>query len=338
VTPVRTKVLFIGGEGRSGSTVLERLLAASPGTCAIGEGNYLLARGIGNRELCGCGVPAPECELWSEVGRQLVGGWDTPEGKDLVAFFTKVTHRSNLPVIVAGRGPLVRRAREVLAELYPLIAELTGSSVVIDSSKHPSWAYLLDGTESVDLRVVHLVRHPSGVVQSWSRPVVRPQAVGGTGDQVMPAHSPVEVAIRWDIFNGLFHRMARRSVPTVLIRYEDYVDNLDDTLRACLGLAGLGYDTRPTAMSNGHGIAGNPARFADDDQKIVVDNRWITEMGKAKHAMVSAMTWRPRAAYGYRYSRSMPVRPILRHAEGHMVESAKRPAESFSSAEAVEGP
>ena len=37
----RTKVLFIGGEGRSGSTVLERLLSANPESCAIGEGKYL---------------------------------------------------------------------------------------------------------------------------------------------------------------------------------------------------------------------------------------------------------------------------------------------------------
>ena len=34
--------------------------------------------------------------------------------------------------------------------LYPLIAEVSGASVIIDSSKHPAWAYLLAGTETVD--------------------------------------------------------------------------------------------------------------------------------------------------------------------------------------------
>ncbi len=315
----RTKVLFIGGEGRSGSTVLERLLAVRSGTCAIGEAKYLFERGIGNRELCGCGASVPECELWSVVGKELCGGWDSPRGRELVEFFTAVDRRTNLPKIVRGRGEMVRRARGVLAELYPLVAELSGSSVVIDSSKHPGWAYLLAGTETVDLRVVHLVRHPSGVVQSWSRPIARPQVGSGTGEEVMPAHAPAEVAFRWDLFNRLFHRLARKGVPTVLVRYEDYVGGVEQTLRACFGLVGLDYEPGPLTMGGGHGIAGNPARFADGAVKISVDERWVSELGKGRHALTSAMTWRLRRAYGYRYSRSAPIRPMLRHADGRFV-------------------
>jgi len=324
VTPAspRTKVLYIGGEGRSGSTVLERLLATDPQTCAVGEVKYLFERGAGSGELCGCGRPVPECELWSAVGDRLVGGWDSPEGRDLVAFFTRFDSPRRIPAAVSGRGADVRRARAVAAELYPLIAELSGSSVIIDSSKHPAWAYVLAGTDTVDLRVVHLVRHPSGVVQSWSRAVARPQADAGTGDRLMPAHSPLEVAVRWDVFNRLLHRLARRSVPTVLVRYEDYVDDLDGTLRACLGLFGLPYAATPTGMGTGHGIAGNPSRFAQEDQAITRDDRWITELGTATHRMVSAITWRTRSAYGYRSRRSAPVDPMLRHARGHVVEAA----------------
>jgi hypothetical protein len=317
----RTKVLFIGGEGRSGSTVLERLLATNPDTFAVGEGRYLLERGIGNRELCGCGEPAPDCEFWSEVGTQLLGGWDSPDGRELVQFFTMVNHRSKLPVILSGHGAMVKRAREFLSELYPLIAKLSGSQVIIDSSKHPSWAYLLASTESVDLRVAHLVRHPSAVVQSWSRPVVRPQAGSGEGERMMPAHSPLEVVIRWNLFNRLFHRLAHRSVPTVLVRYEDYPEDVEETLRACIGMVGLRYAPRPITMKSGHGIAGNPSRFADDGEKIVVDERWVTEMSSIKHAVVCAMTRRVRGAYGYRFNRGEPVRPMLRHVHGPLAPS-----------------
>lgn len=318
----RTKVLFIGGEGRSGSTVLERLLAANTGTFAVGEGRYLLERGVGNRELCGCGEPVPDCEFWSEVGRQLVGGWESAEGREMVEFFTMVNDRKKLPATVLGKGAMVRRARVVLAKLYPLIADVAGSSVVIDSSKHPSWAYLLAETDTVDLRVVHLVRHPSGVVQSWSRPVVRPQAIGGTGEQVMPAHSAVEVAIRWSVFNSLFHRLARKPIPTVLVRYEDYVEDVEETLRACMGVAGLGYEEQPIAMRRGHGIAGNPSRFAAEGEEIAVDDRWVTEIGSAKHVMVSAITYWDRGAYGYRFDRRRPLQPILRHSHHDLRTSA----------------
>lgn len=314
----RTKVLYIGGEGRSGSTVLERILATDPQTCAVGEAKYLFERGIGSGELCGCGQPVPECELWSVVGDRLVGGWDSAEGQELVRFFTALDSPRKLPAAVVGRGSQVRRARAVLSELYPLIAEVSGCDVIIDSSKHPAWAYLLAGTDAVDLRVIHLVRHPSGVVQSWSRAVERPQANNGAGDQMMPAHSPVEVAVRWSIFNRLFHRLGRRSVPTVLVRYEDYVDDLEGTLRACFGLFGLPYSSTPDEMATGHGIAGNPARFARGDAKITQDDRWVTELGNRTHRMVSALTWRTRSVYGYRASRTTPVVPMVRHAPGRI--------------------
>jgi hypothetical protein len=318
----RTKVLFIGGEGRSGSTVLERILASDPQTCAVGEAKYLFKRGIGSGELCGCGRPVPECEFWSVVGDRLVGGWDSAEGKELVRFFTALDSPRKLPATVMGRGSQVRRARAVLSELYPLIAEVSGCQVVIDSSKHPAWAYLLAGTDTVDLRVVHLVRHPSGVVQSWSRAVERPQAKQGFGDLLMPAHAPIQVAVRWDVFNRLYHRLGRRSVPTVLVRYEDYVDDLEGTLRACFGLFGRPYASTPDSMATGHGIAGNPARFARGDEKITQDDRWVTELGGGTHRIVSALTWRTRSAYGYRASRTAPVVPMVRHASGRLVTAA----------------
>jgi len=308
--PERPRVLLIGGEGRSGSTVLERLLAAHSDTCAVGELKNLFERGVAGNELCGCGKLVVECDLWSEVGRRLVGGWDTSAGRQLVEFFTRVNHRSYLPAIVVGRGPTIARARSVLSELYRSITDVCGSPVVIDSSKHPSWAYLVAGIPSIDLRIVQLVRHPSGVAYSWSKPVVRPQAASGQGDLLMPAHRPTEVAVRWDVFNALLRHLGRRPLPTMLLRYEDYVADLDGGLDACLELAGLTYVSRPDAMHTGHGIAGNPSRFADDDQKIVGDNRWVTEYSPWKHALVSAITSPFRPTYGYRYSRSNPVGPL----------------------------
>jgi hypothetical protein len=309
-TTTRTTVLFIGGEGRSGSTVLERLIASNQGMCAVGELKNLFERGVGNRELCGCGEPVLTCELWSEVGRRLAGGWETPEGRELVDFFHRVNRRRDLPTVLAGRGTVVARARSILATLYPMIAEITGAEVIVDSSKHPGWAYLLAGTDGIDLRVVHLVRHPSGVVQSWSKPVVRPQAGEGRSDRFMPAHSPLEVSVRWDAFNVLFDRLAARSFPTLLVRYEDYVQDVDGALRACVGLTDLEYSGRPTVMSSGHGIAGNPSRFAADEVAIAGDERWVSQMSEAKHAVVSALTWPVRRRYRYFHSRTAPVGPL----------------------------
>lgn len=307
-SPVR--VLYIGGEGRSGSTVLERLLAATPGACGVGELKFLFSRGIGDGELCGCGQPVVACELWSKVGDQLVGGWDTPGGRDLVTFFRDINRPARLPEVLVGHSGRVRRARQVLADLYPLVAELTGTDVIVDSSKHPGWAYLLWGVDTVDLRVIHLVRHPSAVACSWSRPTLRPQAAAGDGDRYMPAQPAWEVALRWDIFNVLFHELGRRGVPTVRLRYEDYVEDLDGTVARCLALASLTPAARPGPLPVGHGIAGNPSRFAPEGVAITRDERWLEDISSADHRLVSTLTWPLRLAYGYRADRSRYLAPF----------------------------
>ena len=40
------RVVYLGGLGRSGTTLLERLLAARPGVCAAGETVHLWQRGL----------------------------------------------------------------------------------------------------------------------------------------------------------------------------------------------------------------------------------------------------------------------------------------------------
>ena len=56
------KVLYIGGFGRSGSTLVERILGQLPGFCSAGEIVFLWQRGLIDGQLCGCGVPVPECD------------------------------------------------------------------------------------------------------------------------------------------------------------------------------------------------------------------------------------------------------------------------------------
>ena len=62
-------VLYIAGWGRSGSTLLERLLAEVDGVTLLGEVVHLWERGVREDELCACGTAFSGCPFWSEVGR-----------------------------------------------------------------------------------------------------------------------------------------------------------------------------------------------------------------------------------------------------------------------------
>src|SRR5450755_566845 len=71
----RPRVVYLGGLGRSGTTLLERLLGELPGVCSVGEVVHLWQRGIAEAERCGCGEPLPGCPFWRKVGEIAFGGW-----------------------------------------------------------------------------------------------------------------------------------------------------------------------------------------------------------------------------------------------------------------------
>jgi hypothetical protein len=65
-----TKLVYIGGYGHSGSTLLEYLLTASPDVIACGEVASVVREGL-KKKKCTCGRPAKECPVW---GAHLTSG------------------------------------------------------------------------------------------------------------------------------------------------------------------------------------------------------------------------------------------------------------------------
>ena len=68
-------VLFIAGFGRSGSTLLDRLLGSTPGVHSGGELAAIWTHGLVDDRLCSCGAPFSGCPFWRAVGRFLRLPW-----------------------------------------------------------------------------------------------------------------------------------------------------------------------------------------------------------------------------------------------------------------------
>ena len=66
----RKKILYIGGWGRSGSTIISNVLGSLEGYVSIGEARYLWDRGIIQDRICGCGENFSKCLFWRDVLRE----------------------------------------------------------------------------------------------------------------------------------------------------------------------------------------------------------------------------------------------------------------------------
>ena len=97
-------MLVIVGTGRSGSTLLGRLLGALPGAVHVGEVRFLWQRGLIEARLCGCGVPVPECPFWRTVLAEAYGA-RRPDPAAVHARLTSVTRLRRVPSwLIGSRG------------------------------------------------------------------------------------------------------------------------------------------------------------------------------------------------------------------------------------------
>ncbi len=306
---VRIKVLFIGGLGRSGSTLIERLLNELPSLTAVGETVHLWERGVRDRERCGCGESFDRCPHWVDVGRFAFDGWHNVDLDDVIDLRWRIDRTRRLPAIerVARTGS---PSPEQQRYLWYLRRVLHGSShrtdpptVLLDSSKHVSTAALLSLDPSIDLRLLHLVRDPRGVAHSWTKQVARPEAT----DEQMPIYPPRRTAIRWVTDNLGFEALAQR-VPSIRLRYEDFVADPGRALSAIAELVDLTPSSRELGFLDGrtatlttpmHSVAGNPLRFGGDVVTLRLDDAWRHRLSRRDRSVVTAITGPLLLRYGY---------------------------------------
>jgi hypothetical protein len=302
VTDADPTVLFIGGAGRSGSTLLECMLGEVPGVVAAGEVTHLWDRGLMEDQLCGCGRPFSECLFWRDVmDRAFADGLpDTPEG------LMRLKRRA-LSVL---RGPFSAGARRryagLLVSLYRAIADVAGARVVVDSSKYPPEAYLLRGAvraQGLGVRFVHLVRDPNAVVYSWQRTRVRPEIHDRRAH--MPRYPWWQTTAAWVTYNALFDLLGRLQPGAVLrVQYDELMADAAGAVRRITAHAGLEAPRldfirdHEVALGANHTVSGNPSRFRTGPVELRPDTEWREQAPRWQVRAVEALTVPQRLAYG----------------------------------------
>jgi hypothetical protein len=319
-------VLYIGGMGRSGSTLLQAMLGQLPGYVAAGEVRYLWERGLVDDVLCSCGRRFSACPFWLAVGERAFNGWDTVDANDVLALQTRVDRHRYLPGIV---GPVrthrfdgdLRRYGSMLARLVSAIAAEAGARVVVDSTKDPPHAFLLRSALGRNLRIVHLVRDSRGVAYSWTRTVRRPEVQDH--EAYMETVAPATMALKWIDYNALFHALRLLGCSTAFLRYEDMVDAPIEALQKVARLTGIPLPDAQLPGADGrielrpeHTLSGNPLRFGTGFLTIQADERWRHEMPARDRRTVLALTAPLLAAYGYVPRGRHSARAGRRHPEG----------------------
>lgn len=203
---------------------------------AAGEVHNLFLPPFFHRD-CACGEQLQDCAVWGEVLTRLEKEADMPldEFVGRVAALHERTGRTrHLPKIKRGTRD-ARQLAELVGALYAAIAGTTNASVIIDSSKGPAGARLLN-LMPYDYDVVHIYRDPVATIQS--------NAVWGGRSAPPRISGPRLIATSASI--AMVNRRLRHDGRLTEVALEEFLS-----------------EHRGAPLPESHQCEGNPSRFGD---------------------------------------------------------------------------
>jgi hypothetical protein len=304
----RLRVVYIAGVGRSGSTVLDSVLGNHPQIQSVGELSRLANDAWIHDFYCSCGRRSKECPFWVQVYE----AWCASNGKVSVEQYvetqTLVERFRRLPVLVRENwknSETFQLYSEQTLLILKAIQKVSGSSIIVDSSKGVERAYVLSLIPDIDLRVIQLVRDPRGVVWSHKKAFKKDLEKGLPRDiESQPAW---RAALYWCRMNMEADWLRQRLGPekALLVRYEDFMTNTLPVLQNIGDFIGVDLTDIESVINEGdelyfdHTIAGNRVRMKGK-LELKFDQEWRQHLSPADRRITELFSGWLMARYGYK--------------------------------------
>ncbi|HPF12206.1 MAG TPA: sulfotransferase [Flavobacteriaceae bacterium] len=251
-------LVYIAGDGRSGSSLLSSLLNTAEDTFFVGESYRFWNRYYAEKpSLCGCGTHLPECPFWNQVHQGLQNRYPNYSGPKIweqLQFLLRYQNAKKLPQLL--KEPHWESFLNCISYFYELLFSISKASVLIDSSKNMGWLLLLQQIQlPQDLQVIFLKRDLLAVANSWKKEVRLPEFEDGS--TFMPQKSNWEILKARFKINSLSKCVSKNS-SVQRVAYEEFIANPKETLQKLEALLGITLHDRAQPH---HAIGGNPMLF-----------------------------------------------------------------------------
>ncbi len=306
-------ILYIGGAGRSGSTLLDIILGNMPGFISLGEVLDFWQHANQDKMRCGCGEMLSDCPIWSEVIKALsdVQGINF---QDAVHLKNQLDRTRTLPIRFFLKQLYKKEQqiyRKYLADLYGTLAGIVGTRILVDSSKTPTHLFYLSHLADVRIRVLHLVRDPRAVAYSWKKRVKRDFGVKDENAR-MDKRVFLNSVIRWMMENRYVHLFGKQAYAYSLMRYEDFTESPFETLKNTLDQLDISHEgieflhSPSLHLNPTHSVGGNPMRFREITT-IRRDDAWKREMSILTQAWLGLLSLPQLINYNYALVQRPPM-------------------------------
>lgn len=215
------QILYILGAGRSGTTILEVVLTGASSVAGVGEVTHVFKDGFVAGDICACGMPAPQCPIWSKV--HVSAGWNDGAVRRLAQLFRRFDWHAGFLSAWMGwydAGEFSEYARANRA-LFSAIASQRKVDIIVDSSKYAARALNLDRIFGEHVRVICLLRSPEGLLNSFRK---------DQKDEQKPKSHLALILYYFFVLVSMRIASWRFGSRAFLVRYEDFVRQPDRVL------------------------------------------------------------------------------------------------------------
>lgn len=298
------KLVYILSSGRSGSTILEMMLANSTDLWATGE-VHLLNYALSDSDVkCGCGKAVVDCSFWSEVVKKLKNNQKFSFSqlsllRDVSGLGKVVRWKYVWPIITGKVSESFLSAaqeygehnRTLFMEAASSINDVGSRAYFIDSSKDPYRLLLLEKSGYFDIKVIHITKPIEAFLYSM---------LDGKSKLLLT----IRMTVRWITDGLIMTRLAKQHFATknyMHVKYTDLVENPDEYVRDLQKLFNLpefAASDNDSRSPISHGLAGNKVRLTN--MTITPDYRWMNSPSTLLLKFSKIISYPVRRKLGYR--------------------------------------
>ena len=237
----KIKLIYIGGYGHSGSTILEILLSCNAKTKGLGE-LFRFGEALNSRYAKSLFNENPECsEMYSRIESKL---------KDLGETLDSFEEIKNCEQPGRAKNIDLERYNRLWTTFFRAIQNGDSSVKIIDSSKS-SFAFfkrfkLLQSIHEIDAYMVHLVRHPKPILIRMMKHRKNKEGKISSGKQILYL---IKYSLSW-LFSNLWPLLSSNREKYVRISFETLCEQPEKTLKKVQNSIGLDLDETIRRINN----------------------------------------------------------------------------------------
>jgi len=206
------KIIYIGGIGHSGSTLLDIILGEAANAMSCGQVGGIIDKTIDDN--CACGKPIKDCPIWSDIFKVYLE-------KNWRSVFSRISKERNLLKFLFSKN-YCREYVTINDQIFRHLFEISKKQILIDSSKNISRGIAFVQESNYELYFLHLIRDSRGYINSYNKRQVESNEKVGL---IKPFLSWLIKNTSASILGRFFYRKRYFQ-----IKYEDLVTKPVDTI------------------------------------------------------------------------------------------------------------